>query len=97
MTDDHKYRGTGRTTKQMEAAPQGSVYLWVHGDVYYPKKLAEKIGRTDLKIVGPGWLENGWLGVELTGLVVDHAAQLNERQSHGLLGAITRIRPREVV
>jgi hypothetical protein len=58
----------------MTHASQGSVFVWVVGDLWYPKGLAERCGRKDLEIVGPGWLENGWRGRELSGLVVDHAA-----------------------
>jgi hypothetical protein len=70
----YKKRGSGRTTKQMQEAPQNSVFVWVHHDLHYPKKLAEKIGRNDLKIVSPNWLLNGWRGVQLSGLVIDHFA-----------------------
>ena len=68
----YEKRGSGRTTKQMQEAPQNSIFVWVHHDLHYPKKLAEKIGRNDLKIVSPNWLLNGWRGVQLSGLVIDH-------------------------
>jgi hypothetical protein len=69
---NYKKRGSGRTTKQMHEAPKNSVFVWANADLHYPKKLAEKLGRTDLKIVGPNWLLNGWRGVQLSGLVIDH-------------------------
>jgi len=71
---NYKKRGSGRTTKQMQEAPQNSVFVWVHHDLHYPKKLAEKIGRNDLKIVSPNWLLNSWKGAQLSGLVIDHFA-----------------------
>lgn len=72
FTDGH--RGTGRTTAQMEASPVNSVYVWVNHGLAYPRRLAERIGRTDLEIVGPDWLEDRWRGRRLSGLVIDHAA-----------------------
>ena len=72
MTD--KKRGTGRTTKQMQDSPLGSIFIWHHSDLTYPKELSKNIGRSDLKIVSPNWLLTGWRGVHLSGLVVDHFA-----------------------
>lgn len=89
MTD---YCGRGRTHSQMQEAPQKAVFVWVNGLLDYPKLLAHKIGREDLEIVAPYWLEEHWRGRELTGLVIDHACQLTERQRHGRDGARTRIR-----
>jgi hypothetical protein len=84
-------RGTGTTTRQMEAAPNGTVFVWVHAEISYPKALAHKIGRDDLEIVGPDWLENDrWRGRTLTGVVVDHAAILTGAQWDGLDGARSR-------
>ena len=68
----NKKRGAGRTTKQMQAAAKNSVFVWHHHSTEYPKELAKKIGRTDLKIVSSGWLWYGWQGKELSGLVIDH-------------------------
>jgi len=86
-------RGTGETTRQMEAAPKGSVFVWCNGQTDYPIRLARKIGREDLQIKAPTWLEERWIGLELTGVVVDHAARLTDRQWDGFQGAITRVRP----
>lgn len=69
-------RGSGITTRQMREAPQGAVYLWCNNHLSYPRELARHLGRTDLRIVGPSWLENGWIGGGTylrRGFVVDHA------------------------
>jgi hypothetical protein len=55
--------------------------------------LAQKLGRADLRIESPTWLEESWLGLELTGVVVDHAARLTDRQRDGYQGALARVRP----
>lgn len=87
-------RGTGITTAQMESAPHGAVFIWLTSDTFYPKKLAERIGRTDLEIVSPIWLYHGWIGREISGLVIDHAAKknLNLRQLENIEHARVRIR-----
>jgi hypothetical protein len=76
----------------MESAPNGAVFIWCNGHTNYPKMLARKIGRDDLRIEAPSWLEDRWIGLELTGLIVDHAARLSARQWDGLQGARTRVR-----
>ena len=89
--DDHN-RGTGRTTHSMRNAPVGSVYVWVNGILDYPRELAKKIHRDDLLIVSPDWLsDQRWVGLRLSGITVDHAATLTDRQWHGWEGAITRV------
>ena len=85
-------RGKGATTQQMEAAPKGAVFVWCNGNTDYPRLLARKIGREDLRIETPAWLEGRWIGLELTGVAVDHAAQLTDRQWDGFQGALTRVR-----
>lgn len=50
MSDE---RRAGRTTRQMEAAPEGAVYVWCEDALTYPRRLAEHLGRTDLVIVSP--------------------------------------------
>jgi hypothetical protein len=84
-------RGSGRTLRQMQLAPLHAVFVWCSPNLYYPIKLAHQIGRNDLRIVAPNWLaDNKWRGLELTGLVVDHAANLTEDQKEGLEGARCR-------
>ena len=74
-------RGTGRTTRQMIAAPKDAIYVWVNGNLAYPRGVAERAARKDLKIVSPGWITNQfWRGLELTGIVIDHA--VHEHYGH---------------
>lgn len=91
MDDD---RGTGRTTRQMLAAPHGAVFVWCNnGSAGYARDLAQKHGRDDLKVVTPQWLEDGkWQGHRLTGLIVDHAARLSAAQMAALHYASARVR-----
>lgn len=73
-------RGDGKTTRQIESAQHGAVFIWVSSDTHYPKILAEKLGRPDIEIVGPEWLYNGWRGRTLSGVVLDHAASMTDEQ-----------------
>lgn len=66
-------RGDGSTTRQMQEAPHGAVFAWVSNVIRYPIRLAEFLGRTDLKIVGQSWVSaRKWLGTR-DPVVVDHA------------------------
>ena len=78
-------RGTGRTTKQMQLAPKGAVFVWVNACLSYQKHLASLLKRQDLLIVSPSWLEypGGYLGKRLPGIVLDHAADLTAEQWRG--------------
>ena len=92
-TENGMERGEGTTTKQMQAAPKGAVFVWCNAHTGYATHLTRKIGREDLKIVSPTWLEwERWRGLELTGLVVDHAAQLTDMQWDNYQAALTRVR-----
>lgn len=85
MTDE--FRGTGITTKQMQDAPKGSVFIWCNQHTRYPKTIARTLGREDLKIYGPGILEHDAIrlrGQEVPAIIVDHAANLTENQRIGL-------------
>ncbi len=84
-------RQIGLTTQQMQAAPKGAVFVWCNERLEYPRALAHKMGRDDLNIVSPHWLERIFVGHALTGLVVDHAARLNDRERYGLDHARTRV------
>lgn len=86
-------RGDGATTRQMESAPKEAIFVWCNGETSYPRKLAQKIGREDLRVKAPDWLECRWRGLEFTGVVVDHAAKLTDRQWEGYQGVLTRVRP----
>lgn len=72
---DLPYRGTGRTTRAMQAAPRGALYIWpVMGSISYAKDLARKLG-LDLDIQPVNFLLGGrWHGREWPAVVVDHAA-----------------------
>lgn len=89
------YRQTGRTTRQMQALPQGAVFVWVNGQLSYPKALARRIGREDLRIVGPSWVEQGqYRGMDLPEIEIDHAIRrMTERFWRGMIEARTRVRP----
>lgn len=74
-------RQVGNTTRQMQDAPQKAVFVWVNDQLQYPRVLATRIGRADLEIVSPHWLsDRRWLGRYFTGIVLDHAAALDDRQ-----------------
>jgi hypothetical protein len=89
-----QYRGDGTTTKQMQAAPQKAVFIWPNHWTDYPQKLARKLGREDLVIVGPNWLtDQRWAGRDLPGIVVDHATVLERPAWDELQRALTRVRP----
>ncbi len=86
-------RGTGRTTRQMANAPKGAVYIWPNHQLAYPALLASTIGRKDLQIVSPEWItEDRWRGVEVSGVVLDHATRLNTDEWTAYGEARTRIR-----
>lgn len=79
-------RGTGRTTYQMLDAKVGSVFIWCNGHLDYPKELARRLHRKDLRIERPSWLSsNRWRGMRFPGIVVDHAAVLSEEELHSLV------------
>lgn len=86
-------RRDGSTTRQMLAAPQGSVFVWVTDHLHYPTDLAKRLGRKDLVIVGPSWLKVGrYQGLELKGLVLDHAIDLNSGVYDHFIYALHRVR-----
>lgn len=94
LTEDAD-RGSGRTTQQMLAAPRNAVFVWCYqGSLPYARELARKHGREDLTVVSPLRFETDYFrGREISGLVLDHATRLNDRQRRGYEDALTRIRP----
>lgn len=74
-------RGSGRTTRQMREASEGAIFIWVNGDLFYPKRLAKHLDRTDIKVIRPSelLLENHH-GSQVSGVVLDHAANLTAGQ-----------------
>lgn len=88
-------RGTGETTRQMEAAAKNAVFVWCNNALSYPQHVARQIGRQDLKIVGPDWLTSDrWHGLELADVVIDHATVLSEKERRYLQEVKTRVRSR---
>lgn len=76
-----KNRQTGRTTRQMVNAPEGAVYVWVSADLDYPRHLAHRLGRDDLRIVDSKWLAREDATASTTYVVIDHAT-LRVRTNH---------------
>jgi len=73
-------RGTGRTTKQMETAPKGAIFVWLNSDLTCPRNIARKINREDLQIVAVSWITREHLLGRKNKIVVDHAAWLDVKQ-----------------
>lgn len=68
-------RGSGNTSRQMDSAPRGAVFVWCTPDLAHPRELALDLGRGDLLIKPPSWVtRRSWLGSNLP-IVVDHAFQ----------------------
>jgi len=57
----------------MQEAPTGALYVWVNDQLGYPRRLAEKLNRTDLVIVSPGQIRFETLVAQ--SIVVDHATK----------------------
>jgi hypothetical protein len=68
------------TRKQMENAAPGALFVWCNNQIYYPKDLAKRIGRGDLRIIGPAGLDGPPLTFGFPEIIVDHAALLSRRQ-----------------
>lgn len=83
-TEQQPARQTGITTNQMQSAPHGAVFVWVNSRLDYPAALARHIGRSDLAIVGPSWLDRSCIGRRPIAVVVDHSALLTAGQRRGL-------------
>lgn len=45
-----------RTIRQMQTAPQCAVYVWWNGHDVVGKRIAQGIGRDDLRVVARHWL-----------------------------------------
>lgn len=77
----------------MQKAPYGAVFVWRDHHLDYPLALAKKLGRDDLEIVAPSMFESNYFyGRTFTGFVIDHAAELTDRQIDGLRYAERRVR-----
>ena len=79
-------RQSGKTTSQMLDAPQEAIYIWCNTRLLYPKNLAKFLGRRDLEIVSISVLddtERVARGRVFSGIVLDHASRLTDRQRDG--------------
>ncbi len=86
-------RGTGTTTQQLKAAPADAVYICNAGELHYTIRLAQSIDRGDLQIKTPSWLGLGrYVGLEFTGIVIDHNANLTDEEIRAFENALSRIR-----
>jgi hypothetical protein len=86
-------RGSGKTTRAMQAAPKGAVFVWVNHHLDYPKALARHLGREDLKIVSPEWIEDHrWAGLDMTGLIRDPDTRFTDAQWDRWHAAKIRVR-----
>ena len=78
-------RGTGITTRQLQAIPQDGYFVWCNGRLDYPSSLARHLGREDIHIVAPSFLEDlRYVGLQISYIGIDHAATLSESQWEGL-------------
>lgn len=67
-------RSTGRTTRQMQALPKGSIFIsCCHQAVYYDVQLTRKLDRRDIVVVPPSWVTSmKWQEMTYPGLALDH-------------------------
>lgn len=89
-----KDRRTGRTHIQIEHLPKDGIFIWCNDHLAYPRDLARKIGRADVKIYGRSILLEPWrlYGLHLSGASADHAChQLSAEEWHGWFDIKSRI------
>lgn len=75
-------RQSGRTTRQMQAAPQGATFVWCNNRYWYPRDLARRLGRGDLHVVPLDWLAYPRNLRRGGAVVLDHAAWDSLKPSH---------------
>jgi hypothetical protein len=75
-------RGTGRTTRQLESAPIGSIFVCCTCEqVKYVNSLIRKLGRHDLVVKPLYWLSPYLVrGIRCADVIVDHSVDMNEEQ-----------------
>lgn len=84
-------RQSGITGGQMLTAPRKAVFIWGNTALSYPRSLACTIGRPDLEIVSPHWLDQQqYRGRTFSAIIVDHAASLSDQQRFALRHARER-------
>ena len=68
-------RQTGRSTEQMRAAPRDAIYIWpTSRSLTYAKNLARNLGRFDLRIETPDFIDRQAWRVLRVPVILDHAA-----------------------
>lgn len=77
-------RNDGTTSRQIKEAPQGALFVWCNHDFYYPRQLAQALGRADLTICGPSVFDH--MGERIRGrdysdIVLDHAVSLRNEEA----------------
>lgn len=87
-------RGSGRTTRQLLALPQGGWYFYYGSDLYY-KNLCRELNRTDIILKPYTDLRyphkfHGW---EITGFDIDHAVN-SRKETWPILEAIDILQSR---
>lgn len=87
------HRQTGRTTRQMEAAPQGAFYIWPWSNsLFYARKLAAKLKRKDLQIIPLAeFTPEMFRSRTITGCVIDHASMPHMTEKNHQAEAEARI------
>lgn len=82
-------RTNGKTLNMMMNAPKNSIYVWCNSYLEYPRALAIKIGRGDLRIVGPSFIypTQRYRGVSPGRITFDHSlkykpADVNQHLLH---------------
>jgi len=67
-------RGSGRTSRQILALPEGGIFVCNTEQRRYAVDLARHLGRKDVLIVTPSWiLEQRFMGIRAPAVVCDHA------------------------
>lgn len=80
LTMHRSIRQTGITTEQMKKAPRDAIYVWVNHHFDYPRTLAKKLGRDDVRVVSPSFLASNNLCGLLRPVILDHATVLTRPQ-----------------
>lgn len=82
LDDADGVRGLGHTRHQMLTAPECAFFVWCTSNLAYPIALSREIGRKDLIIKTPVWLQESALNSpQRQPIVVDHAyAELQQRR-----------------
>jgi hypothetical protein len=78
--EDDQEAGTGRTTTQMQNAPQRAAFVWpVWSSIGYARDLARHLGRIDLTIITPSKIRDFRPG-QYPAVVIDHAVKFTKTE-----------------